>query len=190
MLAIAFALGHATGEQHQKASGEPSLIDIGFSQDMAVHHDQAVLMASLASTRATGGVKAMAAAILVNQSRETGIMRGWLQLWEEPQQATEMMSWMHGSSMSDHSMDMPGMASTAEIEGLWGASETEFDVRFLQLMIRHHQGGIQMARFAGKNASIPAVRDLALLMVVGQTEEIVKMSALLRTLGGEPLRAP
>ena len=49
---------------------------------------------------------------------------------------------------SSSETSMPGMASPEELNELWTKSGKEFDVLFLQLMIRHHQGGVMMARYA------------------------------------------
>ena len=52
---------------------------------------------------------------------------------------------------------MPGMATEEELAGLRSLSGTAFDVEFLRLMIRHHQGGREMAEYAAKHAAVPAV---------------------------------
>jgi uncharacterized protein (DUF305 family) len=85
---------------------------------------------------------------------------------------------------------MPGMASTEEIEKLWGLSGRAFDAQFLRLMTRHHQGGVQMARYAAAHAGLRTVQDAARVMVIDQTQEINQMSALMRAEGVEPLPAP
>jgi len=56
---------------------------------------------------------------------------------------------------------MPGMATEAELTDLRGLTGSEFDVRFLRLMIAHHQGGRDMADSAAAQAAQPAVRTLA-----------------------------
>lgn len=74
---------------------------------------------------------------------------------------------------------MPGMASPEELTDLWGRSGDIFDVLFLQLMIRHHQGGIDMARHAATYATLEAVRDTARVMVLQQVQDIALMQRLL-----------
>ena len=56
---------------------------------------------------------------------------------------------------------MPGMATPAQMTRLQTLHGKALDILFLQLMIRHHQGGIPMARYAAQHASEPYVRDLA-----------------------------
>ncbi len=85
---------------------------------------------------------------------------------------------------------MPGMATEAELAELRDLSGTAFDVRFLQLVIRHHQGGLEMAEYARDHAAVPAVRQLAGSIAETQAAETTTMEAMLRKRGGSPLPAP
>ena len=85
---------------------------------------------------------------------------------------------------------MPGMATQSEINKLLSLTGKPLDIYFLQLMIRHHQGGIPMAQYAAAHAGQSYVRDLARKMVQNQSNEIVTMEQLLRQLGGSPLLPP
>lgn len=178
----AFLIGRASLGDPVEAS--PSAVDIGFSQDMAVHHEQAIVMSTLAQTRAGASVRTIASGILVGQSQEVGAMRGWLRLWEEPSVDPHPMSWM--SSMShmggmpgmEH-REMPGMATSGQLTRLAQLEGVPFDRLFLQLMIRHHRGGITMAADARKHAALQVVRDAAATMIVEQTEDLAALRALL-----------
>jgi uncharacterized protein (DUF305 family) len=64
------------------------------------------------------------------------------------------------------------------------------DILFLQLMIRHHQGGLPMAQYAAEHAQNAYVANAAQKMAEAQSNEIVQMEQVLRTLGGTPLPAP
>jgi uncharacterized protein (DUF305 family) len=66
----------------------------------------------------------------------------------------------------------------------------EFDVEFLRLMMRHHQGGTGMAEYAAEHAENAAVRDLAEAIVSSQSAETDLMTAMLSERGGTPLPAP
>ena len=85
---------------------------------------------------------------------------------------------------------MPGMASPAEIAQLQSATGNAADVLFLQLMIRHHQGGLEMEQYAVAHAAKSYVRDLANRMIQSQSSEIIAMEQLLRQIGGSPLPSP
>jgi len=198
VLVIAFFAGRLT--VRTATSTKPGSVDIGFSQDMAVHHEQAVLMANLAPQRAGVAVAALADAILVNQSQEIGLLRGWLQLWHRPAASPHPMAWMSMRSgkaaMPGMSMDaglpmgstaMPGMATPAELDKLATLHGKAFDVLFLQLMIRHHEGGIEMAQYAQAHARLPIVRDAAKAMAFAQIEDLSQLRSLLAADGAAPL---
>lgn len=159
---------------------KPSAVDIGFAQDMSVHHDQAVQMAGIARERGGSYVRTLAATIEVNQSQEIGTMRGWLALWNEPQLPSgDVMTWMadgHHAPETDGSM--PGIATVDEMDRLRSASGDAFDRLFLELMIRHHQGGVVMAEDAARRATLPTTRRLAKAIVFEQSNEMTEMSGL------------
>jgi uncharacterized protein (DUF305 family) len=189
---LTFLIGHST---KPSANGSPSSVDIGFSQDMASHHDQAVLMANLAITRGGAAVQSIADSILTVQSQEIGQLRGWLQLWHEPAADAHPMSWMAtggADAMPDMQAGatMPGMASATELATLYSLTGKRFDVLFLQLMIRHHQGGIEMAHYAETHARLTSVRSAATGMRVEQAQDIAFMEPLLASDGGKQLQAP
>ncbi|WP_091066264.1 DUF305 domain-containing protein [Klenkia brasiliensis] len=167
-------------------------VDAGFSLDMSHHHLQAVEMANLAPGRTTDPeVLSLAFDISQTQLNQVGRMQGWLTLWGLPITGPNDMSWM-GSSMHDHSSDglMPGMATDDELTALRAATGNDFDVLFLQLMIRHHQGGLEMAQYGQAHASEAVVRGLAGSIVATQTAETTTMASMLAARGGSPLPAP
>ncbi|HEY0126586.1 MAG TPA: DUF305 domain-containing protein, partial [Blastococcus sp.] len=77
-----------------------------------------------------------------------------------------------------------------ELANLRQQSGTAFDVEFLRLMIRHHQGGREMAEDAAEHAGERAVRELADTIAQTQTAETGTMTDLLTARGGTPLPAP
>jgi uncharacterized protein (DUF305 family) len=171
-------------------------VDIGFSQDMIVHHQQAVTMAQAVLGRTSPSVTQLASAIELNQLREIGQMQGWLSLWNAPQVSSgRPMTWMtaghqrHGGHRATDGA-MPGMASLQEIDRLGEARGKDLDVWFLQLMIRHHEGGLIMMTTAAHTATNPQVRSLVTLMATDQRHEIATMTGLLSALGHRPLPSP
>jgi len=172
-------------------------VDAGFSRDMARHHLQGVEMANLALERsADPAVRGLAFDISATQTNQAGRMQGWLVLWGVPLTGGETMAWMADSmgGHAGHSMGegglMPGMATEEELANLRDLSGAEFDVEFLRLMIRHHQGGKEMAEHAAENGAISAVRDLARTIVTSQEAETTLMTDMLAERGGTPLPAP
>jgi uncharacterized protein (DUF305 family) len=124
-------------------------------------------------------------------------MQGWLTLWGLPLSGGETMAWMAGDGgHAGHDMDtgdgvlMPGMATEEELANLRDLSGPAFDIEFLRLMIRHHEGGRDMAEYAAEHAAEPAVRDLARSIAQSQTAETTMMAEMLSARGGNPLPAP
>ena len=138
--------------------------------------------------------------ISATQTNQVGRMQGWLTLWGLPISGGEVMSWMggahggHSTSMAGMDMGsdvlMPGMATEEELANLRALSGPAFDVEFLRLMIRHHQGGKNMAEYAAAHAQVGAVRDLARTIAEAQTAEVTTMERMLSARGGTPLPAP
>ncbi|MGI8329438.1 DUF305 domain-containing protein [Actinomadura scrupuli] len=184
--------GPAAGAARVSAAGT---VGIGFSQDMIVHHQQAVTMAQAVHGRVSPPVARMASAIELNQIKEIGQMQGWLALWNAPQVPSgPPMTWMaaghQGHAGRRGPGAMPGTASLREMDRLGEVKGEDVDVWFLQLMIRHHEGGSIMAAAAARDATNPHVRGLAILMATGQRQEIATMTGLLSALGHRPLPAP
>jgi uncharacterized protein (DUF305 family) len=82
---------------------------------------------------------------------------------------------------------MPGMATSDEIAKLKSLRGAESDTYFLQLMVRHHQGGAPMMQYAAENATNPVVRNFASKMAQAQESEIAVMTQMLAERGAEPL---
>lgn len=162
------------------APGEGS-VDVGFARDMARHHDQAVELAELVRDRSDDPtVRQLARDIALTQQAQIGQMRGWLDVWgRAPTSVGAPMQWM------DHPADqaMPGLASDEEVAELAAAEGVEAETRFLELMVRHHQGGIHMASAAADTAGEDVVRRLAGGMVESQQAEVDQMVDLLTERG-------
>jgi uncharacterized protein (DUF305 family) len=194
-LAVALGVGRDAGTAAPTADS----VDAGFARDMARHHLQAVEMANLVAERSKDSeVKLLAFDISSTQNNQAGRMQGWLALWGLSQSHGEPMAWM-GDAHAGHGMAgmdmgenglMPGMATEGELDNLRHLTGTEFDVEFLRLMIRHHQGGKDMAEYAAEHAEVAAVRTLARSMVETQTAETTTMAKMLTDRGGTPLPAP
>jgi uncharacterized protein (DUF305 family) len=189
-LAVALGIG---GDSKPDADS----VDVGFSRDMSAHHLQAVEMANLALERSTDdAVRGLAFDISSTQQNQVGRMQGWLALWGYSLTGGEQMAWMAGDEHAAHEAAstgdglMPGMATDDELARLRSATGEDFDVLFLQLMIRHHQGGTEMAEYAQTNAGEWAVRRLATTIIESQTGETNLMVSMLDERGAEPLPAP
>jgi uncharacterized protein (DUF305 family) len=153
-----------------------------------VHHSQGVEMAVWArNNTADPQVRQIAFDIESTQTSQTGRMEGWLTLWGDPLSppSGQFMGWMGMPSAA-----MPGMASPADLARLRAATGRDLDVVFLQLMLRHHQGGLPMMQAAASEASVPAVRALAQSMATSQSAEVGVMTQMLADRGAATLPAP
>ncbi|QBS43225.1 DUF305 domain-containing protein [Nocardia sp. CS682] len=179
---------------------DPGTVDVGFNQDMSAHHAQAVEMAGVVLVRSTDtDVRRLAYDIMTTQQNQVGRMQGWLQLWGEPAQSIDgYMGWMH-EQPTGHGHNgttetatgpmptMPGMATPADLAALRQATGPELDTLFLQLMLRHHQGGLPMIQYAAEHAETTAVRTLAETMDKTQRGEAQLITTMLTARGATPL---
>ncbi|PXX66281.1 uncharacterized protein (DUF305 family) [Nocardia tenerifensis] len=179
---------------------DPGAVDVGFTQDMSAHHAQAVEMAGVVLVRSTDtDVRRLAYDIMTTQQNQVGRMQGWLQLWGKPAQSVDgYMGWMsgqpggHGHSGATQTASgpmptMPGMATPADLAALRQATGPQLDTLFLQLMLRHHQGGLPMIQYAAEHAETTAVRTLADTMDKTQRGESDLITTMLTARGATPL---
>jgi uncharacterized protein (DUF305 family) len=144
--------------------------DASFASDMIVHHEGAIEMAKLASSRAADPtVVALASRIEAAQQPEITTMSAWLRAWGMEMPAD--MAGMHDT--------MPGMASQADLDKLEAARGPEFDDMFLTMMIEHHEGALTMARSEVSAGANPEAKSLAQKVIADQTAEITKLRGML-----------
>ncbi|MBL1109072.1 DUF305 domain-containing protein [Streptomyces sp. 5-8] len=156
------------------SAGAHNAQDVAFAQGMVPHHRQALEMARLAAGRASSAqVKDLAARIEKAQDPEIRTMTGWLTAWGEQVP-------MAGMDHSGHS-GMSGMMSDADMTALKKATGKDFDTRFLSLMVRHHQGAVEMAATEKDKGRSGAAKAVADDIVTAQNAEIKEMRQLLGT---------
>ena len=176
----------------------------GLARDMIDHHAQAVDMATIVRGRTQDdAIRFLTTDIALTQTSQMGQMQGWLDVWGLSLGRTgKPMAWMtandHGMQMGtgttmDPSMMrlqanglMPGMATQEQVNQLRTLPPAQADVRFLQLMIAHHRGGVAMAQTAIEETKEPVVIRLCQTIVKGQQLEITQMTQLLAERGAKP----
>ena len=165
----------------------------GFARDMQVHHDQGVELAMIIRDESDDpDIRLLAYDIATTQSNQSGQMQAWLNSWQLPQAAPEPeMTWMtrptlageghnHGTEGAHSPGDpMPGLATPAQITELKSLTGAEADELFLELMIAHHHGAVDMAEAVLDRTDVRVVRQLATTIITSQTAEIEYMTALL-----------
>ncbi|MER6590322.1 DUF305 domain-containing protein [Micromonospora purpureochromogenes] len=151
--------------------------DVMFAQMMMPHHRQAVEMADLAPTRASDPeVKDLAAKIKAAQDPEIATMTDWLTAWGKStatpggHDGHNMGTPMPGMS-SGMPGGMPGMASEEQMNELEAAEGAEFDKMFVEMMIAHHKGAIEMARTEQADGANAEAKALAAKIAADQTAE-------------------
>lgn len=147
--------------------------DVMFTTMMIPHHEQAVEMADMVLTKEgiDQQVLDLAKKIKAAQGPEIELMKGWLDDW-----GVETDSGMGGMDHGD------GMMSDSDMADLESASGDEASRLFLEQMILHHEGAIDMALLettAGQNTGAIA---LAQQIIDTQTDEITVMRDLLNSL--------
>lgn len=143
--------------------------DVMFLQMMYPHHAQAVDMAKLVPSRSQNQqVITLAQNIEKAQGPEMTQMTGLLANFGKPAPSTEM---------SGH--DMPGMMSAEQMTNLTGLSGKAFDQVWLQMMIDHHSGAIDMSNTELRDGTNPDAKKLAQAIIANQQAEITQMRGML-----------
>ena len=144
--------------------------DVMFAQMMIPHHQQAVDLAALVPDRSTNpAVVKLAATISGEQQPEITAMKALLVQWDVGPDAS--------ADQSD--MTMAGMVDDATMAKLKTLKGADFDTLWLQSMISHHQGAIEMAGgevAGGQNADMIS---MAQKIVTAQQAEIDQMKQML-----------
>ncbi len=157
--------------------------DIQFLTGMIPHHAQAKEMSALAEGRTNNeGVLAVAERITLSQDDEIAMMQGWL---EERGLDVPAQDVHHDPDFER----MPGMLSDAEMAELAAASGPEFDRLYLEYMIDHHQGALDMVENLldqRGNAQDPLLYEFTSDVTSDQTSEIERMDTLLASFNPDP----
>jgi uncharacterized protein (DUF305 family) len=170
-MALLAACGQtADNDTQAPATPQPNQADVTFAQSMIPHHQQAIEMAELIKGRATRPeLVKLVGDITTTQGDEITRMRGWLRSWGKPE------------GMDHDQMAMPGMMGQAEMDELMGLKGARFDLAFIDMMTRHHQGAIQMANTELKKGALPEVKQLAQQIITAQQREVDQFAAWKRS---------
>ncbi len=142
--------------------------DITFAENMIPHHQQAIDLAALVPDRSSNpAVIKMAAAIAAQQEPEVNALRAMLVQWQ-----------VNSTGNSHHAMGQ-GMVDDATMARLKTLKGAEFDTLWLQSMIAHHQGAIEMAKAEITQGQDPDMIAMANNIVVVQQDEIGQLKQIL-----------
>ena len=197
--ALLLLLGFGSGRLSIAEPAAPSSTsaEAGFARDMQIHHRQAAQMSVIVRGRSSDDViRQLALDVQTTQTQQAGQMYGWLVSWGLPQYSADpRMTWIslptldraasgkasaldvRGMSMAGG--DMLGLASEEDIEELEQLSGLAADRLYLELMIDHHRGGVEMAQAVLARSANPLITTLASSIVSAQQSEISYMEDLL-----------
>ena len=190
-ICLAAAAGLLVSSCGRRAIADDSA-EAGFARDMATHHAQAAEMALIVRDVTTDErLRVLALDILMTQTAQRGVFMGWLQQWQLPQASSQpRMAWM--KDMGEHSHagaepeQMMGMATAEELTRLREARGVDAEVLFLQFMIRHHEGGVRMAKAVLAKSTREEVVAMARNIDESQAAEIALMTEMLAERGSKP----
>ena len=156
--------------------------DINFLQGMIMHHRQAILMSKLAKNRTNNKtILDLADRINFSQVDEIDFMEAWLKSKNKLQSESKDNHHLH--------IKMSGMASKTQLKKLKSSIATDFDRLFLQLMIAHHDGALEMVddlkKYPG-SAYEPLLNEFVSDLVNDQAVEIERMNSIAVNLSDDP----
>ncbi len=158
--------------------------DVKFMQGMISHHAQAVEMGALVEDRTNReALIAMAQRISISQEDEMSMMRGWLE-----DRGLDIPDEHAHHSMGEDDL-MPGMLSPEDFAQLTAAEGPLFDTLFLQFMIDHHEGALEMVETLldqPGSAQDSVIYEFTTDVTADQTSEIERMSAMLAGFSPDP----
>lgn len=190
-LLLPLALGPlaACGGEDEPAQAEDSgaefnEADVEFATAMIPHHAQALVMVDMTMGRKVDPeLAALAEQIRTAQAPEIEQMADWLTDWDEPVPETMRdHANAHGDSHMEDS-EMPGMLSAEDLDELEARSGTAFQAAWVESMIEHHEGAIEMAEEELEEGNFPDALHLAQHIADAQSDEIETLERLEEKLG-------
>ena len=141
--------------------------DVAFAQMMIPDHQMTAKMAELAQQKAAGkDLKTLAGQMVEGQQKSVTTLQGWLTTWGKP--ATADMA----------GMTMPGAMTDKDMTMLKSMKGMDFDMMFAQMMIKHHEGSIQMAKDEQAKGSSAEAKAMAASMIKTRQAEVEQLRKL------------
>lgn len=159
--------------------------DVAFASNMLQHHAQALSMVDLTIDRPLDpAVQQLAEQIREAQAPEIETFTDWLTDWDEeiPETMRDHSNAGHDMDDMDESMNeenMPGMMTSDDMGALEDASDADFQTMWLEMMVEHHEGAVEMAKDEQSDGQYEPAVDLAGNIVESQSAEIEMMKGLL-----------
>lgn len=169
VLTLQFSASPIYANSHANSLKNLGMNEIMFAQGMIPHHEQAIELSQLALKISINiEIKNLANSIIKAQSLEIKQMKYWISV--------------NNASMDmGHDMGMTGMLSKSEISQLSKLKGKNFDKSFLNSMIKHHKGALEMISLISNSNNVE-VKKLATSIKADQSREISHMKKLLANL--------
>ncbi len=147
--------------------------DLRLIDSMTPHHEGAIIMAKEVLQKSQRPeLRQLAQTIIQAQTQEIRQMQGWRKAWY-PQAPKQPVAW---HAAMGHSMTMfPEQIKALQMAVDLGAADAQFDQRFLDAMIPHHEGAVVMAKDVLQKSQRPEVLQLAQTIMTSQQAEIEQM---------------
>jgi uncharacterized protein (DUF305 family) len=147
--------------------------DLRFIDAMIPHHEGALVMAQdLAQKTKRPELQKLAKDVISAQTKEIAQMKQWRQDWY-PKAPSTPMAW---HAEMKHMMAMsPEQISAMKMDMDLGKADAEYDLRFLQAMVPHHQAAVVMAQDLAQKTKRPELQKLAKDIMASQQGEIDQM---------------
>jgi len=159
--------GHMAGMSGAPAAAGFNDADVTFAQMMIPDHQMVADMAALAEKKASStDLKTLAAQMSKDNKAAAATLQGWLKKWGKP------------TSGDMAGMTMPGSMTSKDMTMLKSMSGMQFDMMFAQMMVKHHQGSVQMARDETTKGASTEAKAMATGMVDTLTAQTKQLQAL------------
>lgn len=167
---------HGNGMNHSMAMDlgpADTNYDLRFVDGMIPHHQGAVVMAQEAQQKSKRPeIKKLADDIIKAQEKEISQMKQWRKAWY-PKAGDKPMAY---NSQMGHMMKMsPEQMQAMMMNMNLGAADADFDKRFIDAMIPHHEGALVMAKDALNKSQRAEIKQLAKDILTSQQKEIDQM---------------
>lgn len=167
--ATAGATGGVTIASAPAPSPSASNFEVKFMTDMIDHHQMAVMMAEMCVAKAIHPeLRSLCESIRTTQMAEIAEMQAWLQEWY---------------GISYQPVMKPG--DQRMMERLAALNGAEFEIAFMEMMIKHHEMAIKEGRHCLAKAYHAELRELCQNIITTQSAEIVLMQTWLCQWYGE-----
>jgi uncharacterized protein (DUF305 family) len=166
-------MNHAGMNHNMDLGPADANYDLRFIDGMIPHHEGAVVMAKEALQKSKRPeIKKLANEIIKAQDKEISELKQWRQAWY-PKALNTPQAW---HAEMKHMMAMtPEQIKAMRMDMDLGASDAEFDLRFINAMIPHHEGAVVMGKDALNKSKRPEIKKLAQAIISSQEAEIKQM---------------